>query len=83
MKTRPELIRQYAHHVADLAAEREPSKPRPAIHVVAWVSLNGRKPQHMIDDDVDLAAEPATLGTPTWVVPLRAPLPPRDEVWEP
>ncbi|HJR89187.1 MAG TPA: HTTM domain-containing protein [Aeromicrobium sp.] len=83
MKTRPELIRQYAHEVADLAVEREPSKPRPSVHVIALVSLNGRKPQLMIDDDVDLASEPATLGTPSWVVPLRDPLPPRDEVWEP
>jgi hypothetical protein len=83
MKTRPELIRQYAHHVADLAVEREPSKPRPEVHVISMVSLNGRKPQPMIDKDVDLAAEPATLGTPSWVPPLRDPLPPRDEVYEP
>jgi len=83
MKTRPELIRQYAHHVADLAVEREPSKPRPAVYGFAVVSLNGRKPQEMIDEKVDLAAEPATLGTPSWVVPLREPLPPRDEVYEP
>jgi hypothetical protein len=83
MKTRPELIRQYAHRVADLAVEREPSKPRPAVHVIALVSLNGRQPQRMIDYNVDLASEPATLGTPSWVAPLRDPLPPRDEVWEP
>lgn len=83
MKTRPELIRQYAHHLAELAVEREPTKPRPAVHVVAMVSLNGRQPQPMIDERVDLAAEPATLGTPSWVVPLRDPLPPRDEVYEP
>jgi hypothetical protein len=83
MKTRPELIRQYAHHLADLAVEREPNKPRPGVHAISMVSLNGRQPQPMIDEKVDLAAEPATLGTPSWVVPLRDPLPPRDEVWEP
>jgi vitamin K-dependent gamma-carboxylase len=83
MKTRPELIRQYAHHLADLAVKREPSKPRPQVYVVAIVSLNGRLPQPMIDETIDLAAEPATLGTPSWVVPLTEPLPPRDEVFEP
>lgn len=83
MKTRPELIRQYAHHVADLAVEREPSKPRPAVYAISFVSLNGRQPQPMIDDKVDLAAEPPTLGTPSWVVPLSEPLPPRDKVYEP
>jgi len=78
MKTRPELIRQYAHHLADLAVEREPSKPRPEVHAISTVSLNGRKPQPMIDQGVDLAAEPATLGTPSWVTPLREPLPSRE-----
>lgn len=83
MKTRPELIRQYADHLADLAVEREPTKPRPEVHAIAMISLNGRQPQSMIDPEVDLAAEPATLGTPSWVTPLRAPLPPRDKVWNP
>lgn len=79
MKTRPELIRQYAHHLADLAVQRDPSAPRPEVHADAMVSLNGRKPQPMIDEQVDLAAEPATLGTPAWVVPLREPLPSRQD----
>jgi hypothetical protein len=83
MKTRPELIRQYAHHLADVAVAREPSRPRPEVHASALVSLNGRKPQPMIDERVDLAAEPATLGTPSWVVPLREPLPPRVEAYRP
>jgi vitamin K-dependent gamma-carboxylase len=83
MKTRPELIRQYAHHLADFAAEHDPAKRRPEVYAIAFVSLNGRKPQRMIDEKVDLAAEPPTLGTPSWVVPLREPLPPRDEVYEP
>jgi hypothetical protein len=83
MKTRPELIRQYAHHLADLAVERAPTKSRPEVHAISMVSLNGRRPQPMIDPQVDLAAEPPTLGTPSWVPPLRVPLPPRDEVWEP
>jgi hypothetical protein len=82
-KVRPELIRQYAHHLADLAVEREPTKARPEVHAISMVSLNGRRPQPMIDDQVDLAAEPPTLGTPSWVAPLRLPLPPRDQVWEP
>jgi hypothetical protein len=67
MAGRPELIRQYAHHVADLEAARDPEGRRPKVRAFALVSLNGRQPQPMIDSKVDLAAEPATLGTPSWV----------------
>lgn len=83
MAVRPELIRQYAHHLADLAIAGHPGAPRPQVHVLANVSLNGRPPQPMIDPAVDLAAVPATLGTPTWVVPLRSPLPDRDQIYRP
>lgn len=83
MKARPELIRQFAHHLADLEQRNEPGKPRPRVFAYALVSLNGRKPQPMINPRVNLAAEPATLGTPSWVLPLRDPLPARDKVYDP
>jgi hypothetical protein len=82
MTGKPELIRQYAHHLADLTAAEDPAGRRPAVHAFALISLNGRRPQPMIDSQVNLAEEPATLGTPSWVLPLRIPLPPRDEVWD-
>ena len=69
MTVRPELIRQYAHHLADEAG------PGTRVYARALISLNGRKPQPMVDPKVNLAAEPATLGTPSWVVPLYEPLP--------
>lgn len=77
MTIRPELIRQFAHHLADVAG------PGAKVYADALISLNGRKPQLMVDPKVDLAAEPATLGTPSWIVPLHEPLPPRGEPYEP
>jgi hypothetical protein len=73
MATRPELIRQFAHHLAD----RWAADGVPDVRVYAWtrVSLNGRPEQQLVDPRVDLAAEPVSLGTPSWVLPLQHPLP--------
>jgi hypothetical protein len=39
--------------------------------------LNGRKPQLLIDQNVDLAAEKRTLWHVPWILPLTEPLPDR------
>ena len=56
MSVRPDLIRQYAHHLAD-----EAGSPRPEVRADAWVSLAGLPRARLIDPDVDLAAEPLSL----------------------
>lgn len=72
MTGRPELLRQYAVHLADTMAAQG---SRPRVYAMTAVSLNGRRPQPLIDPTVDLGAQRATLGTPSWVVPLKYPLP--------
>jgi vitamin K-dependent gamma-carboxylase len=74
----PENIRQLAHKVADYY--REHGRPDVEVRALSLVSLNGRKPQLMIDPKVDLAAEPRTLATPSWILPLTEPL--RKNHWE-
>ena len=39
------------------------------------VSLNGRKPALLLDQNVDLAAEPRTLKHAPWLLPMTEPLP--------
>lgn len=73
MAIRPEMLRQFAHHLAGLWAEA--GVPDVEVRVITNVSLNGRPAQPLVDPDVDLAAEPVSLGAPDWVVPLRHPLP--------
>jgi hypothetical protein len=47
---------------------------RPAeIRVLAIVSLNGRRPQLLIDPTIDLGAQPSTWTTQPWIVPLTQP----------
>lgn len=71
---RPDMILQFAHFLADewRAAGYEQIEVRANIRC----SLNGRPPQVYIDPDVDLAAEPRTLGHASWILPLTTPLDP-------
>lgn len=68
MIARPDMILQFAHHLAEqhrLMGEGE-------IEVRAWVkaSLNGRPPQLLINPEVNLAAQPRALTASDWILPL-------------
>ena len=77
MYHRPDMIPQFAHHLADqLPVEgAEPVE----IRVEARISLNGRKRQPLIDESVNLAREPRNLRHASWIIPLTEPLPPFDD----
>lgn len=55
MSTRPELIVQYARHLADQAESAGQARPR--VYADAVVSMNGDPPQRLIDPRADLAAD--------------------------
>jgi vitamin K-dependent gamma-carboxylase len=57
MSTRPELIVQYARHLADQAESSGYARPR--VYADAVVSMNGQPPRPLIDPRVDLATEGA------------------------
>jgi vitamin K-dependent gamma-carboxylase len=68
MSTQPDMIHQYAKH---LARRYQPeSGGRVRVYADAWAALNGRASQRLIDPTVDLAAEPRTLGPARFIVPL-------------
>ena len=73
----PRMIHELALTIADDLRQR--GAPKMEVRALSLVSLNGRKPQLMIDPRVDLAAEPVTYAAPEWIVPLREPL--RKEPW--
>jgi hypothetical protein len=68
MAGRPDMILQYAHHLARRAA----SEGRSDVEVRADVttSLNGRPPRRLVDPDVDLAAQRRGLRRSRWILPL-------------
>lgn len=71
MSTQPDMIHQYAHHLAERYRGQGLGDVR--VYADAWVSLNGRPSQRIIDPDVDLARVPRSLGPSGFIVPLAAP----------
>jgi hypothetical protein len=73
----PDLIYQLCQFIAKDLGER--GYPNVEIRALSLVSLNGRKPQLLIDPTVDLAAsDPPAIGC-KWILPLTEPL--RTEAW--
>lgn len=68
---RPDMVLQFCHHVGK--HPRREGVRRAEVRAWLMVSLNYREPQLLVDPDVNLAAQPRTLGTPHWITPL-APL---------
>jgi hypothetical protein len=77
MAARPDMILQFAHYLADEMGKEGYGQVEVRADVEA--SLNGREPQLLIDPTVDLAKEPRTLGSASWIVPLVPPLPIDDD----
>jgi hypothetical protein len=73
MSTRPDMIIQFAHYLATQMRLQGYEKVEVRARVMA--SLNGRKPQLLVDPEVDLAAEKRTLAHAKWILPLHEPLP--------
>jgi vitamin K-dependent gamma-carboxylase len=67
MSGQPDLILQYAHHLAETFRSR--GLDGVEVRAEAWVSLNGRKSRLMIDPQVDLAAVPPGLLPARWILP--------------
>ena len=75
MAARPDMILQFAHFLRDKLPRTGDKPLRVEARVLA--SLNGRKPQLLIDQNVNLAAEKRTLWHVPWILPLTEPLPDR------
>lgn len=76
MSPRPDMILQFAHHLADLARARGIENPEVRAEVLA--SLNGRPYDFLIDPGVNLAAIPRNLGHADWIMPLISEMPRHD-----
>jgi vitamin K-dependent gamma-carboxylase len=70
--TKPDLILQFGHHLAE--EKRREGYENVEVRARVMVSLNGRQPQLLIDPNVDLAKEQVSLLPTRWIVPLTTPL---------
>lgn len=68
MSTQPDMIHEYAIHLA--ARFRHQGYRDVRVYADSWAALNGRPAQRLIDPAVDLAAEHRSLWPKRWIVPL-------------
>lgn len=80
MASRPDMVLQFAHHLAD--EWRQEGYERVEVRADVMASLNGREPQRLIDPTVDLATQPRTLKSVSWIMPLKEPLTSRERARE-
>ncbi len=74
----PEMILQFAHF---LSKEFERTEGRPAeVYALVLASLNGRKPQLLIDPNVDLTKQLRGFYDRAWIMPQNEPL--RRPAWD-
>ena len=73
----PEMILDLAHGLAAESLRRTGKQTE--VRALVLASLNGRKPQLLIDPAVDLAAQPSFAFNRLWIIPLHEPL--RSEPW--
>ncbi|MEP6913377.1 MAG: HTTM domain-containing protein [bacterium] len=80
MATHPDMILQFSHYLA--AQKRREGYENVEVRARVMASLNGRKPQLLIDPTADLAKERLSLLPARWIMPLTEPLPPRGSTWQ-
>ena len=68
MAIQPDFIRQFAVFLAQEYRERGFANPQ--VFAEAYVSLNARRSQLLVDPQVDLAAVSNGLGPQNWILPL-------------
>ena len=73
MASRPRMVLQYARHLERLSQERGEGNVEVRGHVFS--ALNGRPPQRLVDETVDLTAVTRPWwGHAFWILPLETPL---------
>jgi len=69
MSTRPDMIVQYSHYVAENLREEGYDDIEIRADIIS--TLNGREPQRLIDPTVNLAEQPETILPKSWIIPLK------------
>jgi hypothetical protein len=72
MITKPDLILQFSHYLAE--EKRREGYNNVEVRARVMVSLNGRPPQLLVDPNIDLAKEEISLLPARWIMPLTTPL---------
>jgi vitamin K-dependent gamma-carboxylase len=80
MAAKPEMILQYGHHLA--RQKRLEGYQNVEVRARVEASLNGRRPQLLVDPTVDLTKVRSSILPANWIVPLTTPLEARGKATE-
>jgi vitamin K-dependent gamma-carboxylase len=69
MSTQPDMIQEFARSLRQTFLANGYDRVR--VYADAWVSMNGRPRQRLIDPRVDLAGAPWSLAPSSWILPLQ------------
>ena len=72
MITKPDLVLQFSQYLGE--QKRREGYDDVEVRARVLVSLNGRQPQLLVDPNVDLTKEQASLLPARWIMPLTTPL---------
>ncbi len=73
MSTQPDLILQYAHHLAEIFKQKGIAEPK--VYAEVYVTLNGVPSQPFVNSSVDLASKELSWRPYDWVLPYEDRLP--------
>jgi len=68
MSFQPDFILEYAHYLGDYFSNSNGDSVQ--VFADSYVSLNGRKSQQFIDNNIDLYLEKRSLNNKTWIIPF-------------
>ncbi len=68
MSTRPDMLVQFAHRVADHYQRTFGVEARPQVYADVHMSLNGRPLQRLIDPKIDLASRQVSMRPADWII---------------
>jgi len=68
LATQPDIILEFAHHIATL--HRQKNGPLPAVYAESYVALNGRGSRVYVNPDVNLTAITEDTPRTAWLMPF-------------
>ena len=68
MSFQPDFILEYAHFLGNKFSTKGEEKVE--VYVENFVSLNGRRSQRLVDNEIDLNSINNSLKNKTWILPL-------------
>lgn len=68
MSSQPDMILQFAHHIAEI--HKKEGLKDPEVYAESYVTINGKPSRRYLDSRVDLTKEKESFAPKKWILPL-------------